>query len=106
MVYQTAFWTKYWGKQRQNKGKPYWKIKKKIEYLEIQVGLDALAVVVPKSNEWLTCLTFEELGLIWGADNAVSNWNQVRSDFPDEEINLFGPGTDSGTFDYFNATTH
>ena len=72
------------------------------EYLEIQVGLDALAVVVPKSNEWLTCLTFEELGLIWGADNAVSNWNQVRSDFPDEEINLFGPGTDSGTFDYFN----
>ena len=48
------------------------------EYLEIQVGLDALAVVVPKSNEWLTCLTFEELGLIWGADNAVSNLSLIH----------------------------
>ena len=71
-------------------------------YTELQVGVDALSVVVPTSNDWATCLTTEELGSIWGADSTVSSWNQVRSSFPDVEIDLYGPGTDSGTFDFFN----
>ncbi len=71
-------------------------------YTELQVGVDALSVVVPTSNDWATCLTTEELGAIWGADSTVSSWNQVRSSFPDVAIDLYGPGTDSGTFDFFN----
>jgi phosphate transport system substrate-binding protein len=71
-------------------------------FTELQVGVDALSVVVPTSNDWATCLTTEELGAIWGADSTVSNWNQVRSSFPDVAIDLYGPGTDSGTFDFFN----
>ena len=71
-------------------------------YTELQVGVDALSVVVPTSNDFATCLTTEELGAIWGADSTVSSWNQVRSSFPDIAIDLYGPGTDSGTFDFFN----
>ncbi len=71
-------------------------------YTELQVGVDALSVVVPTSNDWATCLTTEELGAIWGADSTVSSWNQVRSSFPDVAIDLYGPGTDYGTFDFFN----
>ena len=71
-------------------------------YLEVQVGIDALSVVVPSSNDWATCLTIEELNSIWVADSTVNSWNQVRSSFPDIPVNLFGPGTDSGTFDFFN----
>ena len=65
-------------------------------YTELQVGVDALSVVVPTSNDFATCLTTEELGAIWGADSTVSSWNQVRSSFPDIAIDLYGPGTDSG----------
>lgn len=77
-------------------------MKKTIQYLEVQVGIDALSVVVPSSNDWATCLTVEELTSIWVAGSSVSSWNQVRSTFPDVEIDLYGPGTDSGTFDFFN----
>jgi len=72
------------------------------KYLEVQVGIDALSVVIPSSNDWATCLTVEELNSIWVADSSVSNWNEVRSTFPDVQIDLYGPGTDSGTFDFFN----
>ena len=72
------------------------------KYLEVQVGIDALSVVVPSSNDWATCLTVVELTSIWVAGSSVSSWNQVRSTFPDVEIDLYGPGTDSGTFDFFN----
>ena len=51
-------------------------------YTELQVGVDALSVVVPTSNDWATCLTTEELGSIWGADSTVSNWNQVEQFIP------------------------
>jgi phosphate transport system substrate-binding protein len=74
---------------------------KGIDYLELQVANDALTVVVNSGNDWATCLTTEELKKIWGPGSKVDNWNQVRSDFPDEDLSLFGPGTDSGTFDYF-----
>lgn len=72
-----------------------------IEYAELQVAVDALTVVVNKENTWATCLTVEELGAIWAPGSTVNNWNQVRADFPDVPLQLFGAGTDSGTFDYF-----
>ena len=72
-----------------------------IQYAELQVAVDALTVVVNKENTWATCLTVEELGAIWAPGSTVNNWNQVRPDFPDVPLALFGAGTDSGTFDYF-----
>ncbi len=65
------------------------------------VANDALTVVVSKDNTWATCLTTAELKKIWNTGSKVSNWKDVRSSFPDEPLKLFGPGTDSGTFDYF-----
>ena len=72
-----------------------------IEYVEFQVANDALTVVVNKDNDWAKCLTVEQLATIWGPDSKVKSWNEVDPAFPDEELSLFGPGTDSGTFDYF-----
>ena len=74
-----------------------------IAYGELQVASDALTVVVNKENTWATCLTVEQLAAIWAPDSTVTNWNQVDPAFPDEPLKLFGPGTDSGTFDYFTA---
>ena len=76
---------------------------KGIEYVEFQVANDALTVVVNKDNDWATCLTTEQLKKIWGPGSKVNKWNQVDSSFPDEKLSLFGPGTDSGTFDYFTG---
>jgi phosphate transport system substrate-binding protein len=75
--------------------------KKGIAYGEAQVANDGLAVVVNPENDWATCLTTGELKKIWEPGSKVNNWNQVRSSFPDEKMELFGAGTDSGTFDYF-----
>lgn len=79
---------------------------KNIEFIELPVATDALTVVVNPQNDWATCLTTEELATIWApaAEGQVSNWNQVRPDFPDVPLELYGPGTDSGTFDYFTDT--
>jgi phosphate transport system substrate-binding protein len=74
-----------------------------VEYVELQVANDALTVVVNAENDWATCLTTDELKKIWEPSSKVDNWNQVRADFPDESLKLFGPGTDSGTFDYFTS---
>jgi phosphate transport system substrate-binding protein len=75
--------------------------KRGIEYVEFQVANDALTVVVNPENDWATCLTVEQLKTIWNTGSGVDNWNQVDNGFPDQELKLFGPGTDSGTFDYF-----
>jgi phosphate transport system substrate-binding protein len=74
-----------------------------IDYTEFQVGVDALTVVVNAENDWATCLTTDQLKKIWEpkAEGKVNNWNQVDPSFPDQELTLAGPGTDSGTFDYF-----
>ena len=72
-----------------------------IQYAGLQVAVDAITIVVNKENTWATCLTVEELGAIWAPGSTVNNWNQVRPDFPDVPLALFGAGTDSGTFDYF-----
>ncbi len=74
-----------------------------VEYGELQVATDALTVVVNKQNTWATCLTVDELKRIWEPTSKLTTWNQVRADFPNEPIKLFGPGTDSGTFDYFTG---
>jgi phosphate transport system substrate-binding protein len=73
-----------------------------VEYTELQVATDALTVVVNNDLD-IDCLTVDQLKTIWepGAEDKITNWNQVDPSFPDEEIALFGPGTDSGTFDYF-----
>jgi phosphate transport system substrate-binding protein len=75
--------------------------KNNIEYTEIQVANDGIAVVVNKENDWATCLTVEQLKQIWEPKSKVTNWNQVDSSFPDQKMTLAGPGTDSGTFDFF-----
>lgn len=74
-----------------------------IEFIEIPVAYDGLAVTVNPQNDWITCITVEELNTIWGpeAEGTITSWSQVRAGFPDEQMLLFGPGTDSGTFDYF-----
>jgi phosphate transport system substrate-binding protein len=74
-----------------------------IEYIELPVAYDALSVVVNPGVDFVDCLTVDELKKIWepGAEGTVTNWSQVRAGFPDRPLTLFGPGTDSGTFDYF-----
>jgi len=78
---------------------------KGIEYVELQVANDALTVVANPENNWANCLTTAQLKTIWGpeAEGKVKTWNQVDPAFPPEPLALFGPGTDSGTFDYFTA---
>jgi len=65
------------------------------------VANDALTVVVNRQNTWATCLSVAELKKIWEPGSKVGNWKDVRAGFPDVSMKLFGPGTDSGTFDYF-----
>lgn len=74
-----------------------------IEWLELRVGLDGLAVVANPDSTWMTDITLEELSVLWGpeAEQTITHWSQVRAGWPDEEIALFGPDVDSGTFDYF-----
>jgi phosphate transport system substrate-binding protein len=74
-----------------------------ISFIEIPVAYDALSIVINKSNDWATELTPEELKTAWGPDaqGKVTNWNQIREGFPDQPLKLYGPGADSGTFDYF-----
>lgn len=76
---------------------------KNIEYQEIVVANDALTVVANKDNPFLSCLTVDELKTLWepAATGKVTTWKQVNPAFPAEKIKLYGPGTDSGTFDFF-----
>lgn len=77
--------------------------KANIEYIELPVAYDGLSVVANPENNFAQCLKIDELKKMWepAAQGKVSNWNQVRSDFPNQPLALYGPGTDSGTFDYF-----
>jgi phosphate transport system substrate-binding protein len=72
-----------------------------VEYLEFRVATDALTNVVNTQNDWVTCLTVDQLKKIWEPGSKVTNWKQVDSSYPDMPLRLYGPGTDSGTFDYF-----
>jgi phosphate transport system substrate-binding protein len=75
--------------------------KEHIQYRELQVANDGLSVVVSPSNDWVDCLTVDQLKKIWEPGSKVKSWKDVDPSFPDEKLLLFGPGTDSGTFDYF-----
>lgn len=77
-----------------------------IDFVELAVAYDGLAVVVNSENDWVDHLTTEELKKIWQPDaqGVITKWSQVRRGFPNAPISLFGPGTDSGTFDYFSET--
>jgi phosphate transport system substrate-binding protein len=72
-----------------------------IEFSELLVANDALSVVVNKENTWANCLTVDQLNAIWEPDSTLNNWNQVDPSFPNVPLELFGAGSDSGTFDYF-----
>ena len=75
-----------------------------IPYLELSVAYDGLAVLVNPENTWVDFLTVDELNMIWNptAQNTIMYWDQVREGWPHEELHLFGPGTASGTYDYFS----
>jgi phosphate transport system substrate-binding protein len=72
-----------------------------VRYLELPVAFDGLSVIVSRQNEFVECLTVEELGRIWRPGSRVRTWRDVRPEFPGAELQLFGPGTDSGTYDTF-----
>jgi phosphate transport system substrate-binding protein len=74
-----------------------------IEFIELPVAFDALTVAVHRDNDWAEDITVEELKMLWepDAEGEITRWNQIREDWPDEPINLYGADTDSGTFDYF-----
>lgn len=74
-----------------------------ITYVELEVAYDGLAVLVNPENTWVDSFTIEELKKIWepAAQGVIMKWNQIRPEWPNEEIHLFGPGVASGTYDYF-----
>ena len=79
-----------------------------IQYIEIPIAFDALTVVVNKDNTWVKSMTIADLKKIWAPDaqGRVNNWNQVKAGYPNQKMMLFGPGTDSGTFDYFTEAVN
>nr|WP_298719829.1 PstS family phosphate ABC transporter substrate-binding protein [uncultured Steroidobacter sp.] len=79
-----------------------------IKYMELPVAFDALTVVVNPQNTWVKALTVADLKKMWepSAQGRVTKWNQVRSEWPAQPLMLFGPGADSGTFDYFTEAVN
>ena len=72
-----------------------------IEYIEMTIAYDGLSLLVNPANDWVDSLTVEELKMMWAPDSTVKTWSDIRSEWPNEEIKFYAPGTDSGTFDYF-----
>lgn len=74
-----------------------------VRYIELPIAFDAITVVVNKQNTWTDSITVEELKNMWQSEatGKITKWNQVQSTWPDSPLNLFGPGQESGTFDYF-----
>ena len=78
-----------------------------VEYIEIPIAYDGISVVVnKKGNDWAKDITGEELKTIWepSAEDKITRWTQVRSSWPDKPLDLYGPGTESGTYEFFNET--
>lgn len=75
----------------------------KVDYVELMVAFDGMAVVVNPTNDWCKDMTVSELKMLWApeAQGKIKKWNQIRPEWPNEEIHLFGPGVESGTYDYF-----
>jgi phosphate transport system substrate-binding protein len=74
-----------------------------ISYLELLIAYDGMAVVVNPKNDWCKSMTVAELKMLWApeAQGKIKKWNQIRKEWPDKEIHLFGAGVESGTYDYF-----
>ena len=72
-----------------------------VEFIELEVAYDGLSVMVNPDNDFASCLTTDELKMIWEPESSVTTWQDVRGEWPNEEIVLYGPDADSGTFDYF-----
>ncbi len=72
-----------------------------IGYIQFLVANDGISLVVNRQNTWANCLTTEELKRVWDRGSRVNNWNEIRSSFPNVPLKLYGPGTDSGTFEFF-----
>ncbi|MDP8901089.1 MAG: PstS family phosphate ABC transporter substrate-binding protein [Actinomycetota bacterium] len=77
-----------------------------VEFIEIPVAFDGISVVVNEQNDFATEITSEQLKTLWepAAEGKISRWSQVDPQWPDEDINLYGPGTESGTYEFFNET--
>jgi phosphate transport system substrate-binding protein len=73
-----------------------------IQYIELPIAYDALTVVVNDKNDWVKSLSVADLKKIWGPGSSVKNWKDVNPAYPDKKMGLYGPGTASGTFDYFS----
>ena len=74
-----------------------------VAYHELIVANDGIALVGNKDNSWAKCLTVAQLAKIWGPDSKAKSWKEIDASFPDESLTLYGPGTDSGTFDFFTG---
>ena len=74
-----------------------------VSFIEVPIAYDGITLVTNTENDFAECLTIEQLNTVWSpeAEGSITNWNQVDPSFPDRELSLYGPGTDSGTFDYF-----
>jgi phosphate transport system substrate-binding protein len=72
-----------------------------VDFIELPIAYDGLAVVVHAKNTWVDHLTVEELKKMWAPESKMASWKEVREGFPDKKLSLYGAGTDSGTYDYF-----
>ena len=72
-----------------------------IGYIQFLVANDGISLVVNRENTWANCLTVAELKRVWDRGSNVNSWNDIRGSFPNVPLKLFGPGTDSGTFEFF-----
>ncbi len=79
-------------------------LEKGYEFIELPIAFDGLSIVVNNANDWVDHLSIDELHKIWQPGSTVKLWSDVRPEWPSKVIHLYGPGTDSGTFDYFTET--
>ncbi len=74
-----------------------------VDFYAFEVAYDGISIVVNPENDFLNCMNVAALNLLWAKDSTVDSWDDLNPAFPADSINLYGPGTDSGTFDYFTA---
>lgn len=75
--------------------------KNNLQFIEVPVAYDGLTVIINPENTWVDYLTVEELNMLWSPGSTVTNWSDLRPEWPARPVKLYGPGPDSGTFDYF-----
>jgi phosphate transport system substrate-binding protein len=72
-----------------------------VNWVELEIAFDGISIVANPQNDWCDCLTVEQLKAIWQPDSKITKWSDINPAWPQQDIKLYGPGTDSGTFDYF-----